>query len=321
VKILIADDDPVTLRRLEKTLSGWGYEVFPVRDGLEAWRVLAEPDAPCLAILDWVMPGMDGLEIVRRERQLQRERYTYILLLTARTAKADIVTGLKSGADDYLCKPVDQAELEFRLRAGCRVVNLQESLFDACRALKQQATHDQLTDLWNRRAIHDFLMHEASRAGREQAPIGVVLADIDHFKLINDTYGHFVGDVVLRQVADRLRSELRDYDRIGRYGGEEFLIVLPGCGADDAVRQAERLRRAVQHSPFATSGAKLTVTISAGVAVEQAGLMADVSTLLQRSDMALYRAKHSGRNRVELFTAEGFAKIPDGLTLSALSES
>ncbi len=320
MRILVADDDPVTLRRLEKTLVGWGYEVLAARDGLEAWRVLMEPDAPCLAILDWVMPGMDGVEIVRRERQLQRERYTYILLLTARTSKADIVTGLKSGADDYLCKPVDLAELEFRLRAGCRVVTLQESLFDACRALRQQATHDQLTDLWNRRAIHEFLMHEASRANRENAPIGVVLADIDHFKLINDTYGHFVGDVVLRQVADRLRSELRDYDRIGRYGGEEFLIALPGCGADDAMTQAERLRRAVQHAPFAASGAKLTVTISAGVAVEEAGAAADVNTLLQRSDLALYRAKHSGRNRVELFTAEAFARIPDGLTLSAVAE-
>ena len=320
MKILIADDDPVTLRRLEKTLGEWEYEVITARDGLEAWRVLVQSDAPRLAILDWVMPGMDGVEICRRERQLSRERYTYILLLTARTAKSDIVTGLKSGADDYLCKPVDQAELEFRLRAGCRVVNLQENLFDACRALKQQATHDQLTDLWNRRAIHEFIMHEASRASRESAPIGVVLADIDHFKLINDTYGHFVGDVVLRQVAERLKAELRDYDRIGRYGGEEFLITLPGCGADDAVRQAERLRLAVQCAPFVASEARLTVTISAGVAVEEAGAMADVNTLLQRSDLALYRAKHSGRNRVELFTVESFAKIPEGLTLSALGD-
>src|SRR5262245_23596783 len=166
MKILIADDDPVSLRRLEITLTGWGYEVLAARDGLEAWRFLIHPEAPKLAILDWVMPGMDGLEICRRERQLSRERYTYILMLTSRTAKTDIVTGLRSGADDYLCKPVDHAELEFRLRAGCRIVKLQENLFDACRALKQQATHDQLTDLWNRRAIHEFLMQEASRANR-----------------------------------------------------------------------------------------------------------------------------------------------------------
>jgi diguanylate cyclase (GGDEF)-like protein len=321
MKILIADDDPVTLCRLEKTLSGWGYEVFTAGDGIEAWRLLVQPDAPKLAILDWVMPGMDGVEICRRERQLSRERYTYILLLTARTAKADIVTGLKSGADDYLCKPVDHAELEFRLRAGCRIVNLQENLFEACRALKQQATHDQLTDLWNRRAIHEFLMQEASRANRENSPIGVVLADIDHFKLINDTYGHFVGDVVLGQVAGRLRSELRDYDRIGRYGGEEFLVGLPGCTTEDALRQAERLRAAVQRTPFAVAGARLTVTISAGVAVEEAGVQADVNSLLQRSDLALYRAKHSGRNRVELYVSELFAKLPDGLSLSAVADN
>jgi diguanylate cyclase (GGDEF)-like protein len=249
---------------------------------------------------------------------LSRERYTYILMLTSRTAKTDIVTGLRSGADDYLCKPVDHAELEFRLRAGCRIVKLQENLFDACRALKQQATHDQLTDLWNRRAIHEFIVQEASRAERENAPIGVVLADIDHFKLINDTYGHFVGDGVLRQVAERLRSELRDYDRIGRYGGEEFLVALPGCNAADAVRQAERLRSAIQQAPFSVSGARLTVTISAGVAVDEAGGKPDVNSLLQRSDLALYRAKHSGRNRVELFNVESFARLPDGLTLSSV---
>jgi two-component system cell cycle response regulator len=319
MKILIADDEPVSLRRLEKTLGGWGYEVLAARDGLEAWQFLVQPDAPKLAILDWVMPGMDGVDICRRERQLSRERYTYILLLTSRTSKADIVTGLQSGADDYLCKPVDHAELEFRLRAGCRIVNLQENLFDANRALKQQATHDQLTDLWNRRAIHEFLLHETSRANRENTPIGIVLADIDHFKLINDTYGHFVGDSVLRQVAERLKAELRDYDRIGRYGGEEFLIALPGCSAEAAVKQAERLRASIQQAPFAVAGAKLTVTISAGVAVDEAGMAADVNSLLQRSDLALYRAKHSGRNRIEFFTVETYSKLPEGLTLSAVA--
>jgi diguanylate cyclase (GGDEF)-like protein len=317
MKILIADDDRVSLRRLERTLAGWGYHVHTATDGTEAWQQLAQPDAPKMAILDWMMPGIDGVEICRRERQLARERYTYILLLTAKSSKADIIEGLKSGADDYLCKPVDPSELEFRLRAGGRIVELQESLFNACRALKQQATHDQLTDLWNRRAIHEFLTQELSRSVRESAPLGIVLADIDHFKMINDTYGHFVGDGVLSEIAARLKRELRDYDRIGRYGGEEFLIVLPGCSTEDAVRQAERLRAAVQQTPFLVSNSTLPVTLSAGVAVNEGSRQFDVDSLLQRSDLALYRAKHSGRNRVALFTSEWLGELPAGIEASA----
>ena len=252
------------------------------------------------------MPGLDGVDICRRERQLARERYTYLLLLTSKTTKTDIIEGLQAGADDYVCKPVDLSELKLRLRAGCRIVNLQEKLFDACRALKQQATHDQLTDLWNRRAVNEFLVQELSRAGRDGTFVGIVLADVDHFKLINDTYGHSAGDGVLRQVARRLKSELRDYDRIGRYGGEEFLVVLPGCTTDAAVKQAERLRSAVEESPFVVSGHRLAVTISAGVAVDEGAKHGDVNSLLQSGDLALYRAKHSGRNRVELFTPESF---------------
>jgi diguanylate cyclase (GGDEF)-like protein len=317
MKILIADDDRVSLRRLERTLAGWGYEVHTAADGTEAWHQLAQPDAPKMAILDWVMPGLDGVEICRLERQLSRERYTYILLLTSKSSKADFIEGLKSGADDYLCKPVDQSELELRLRAGSRIVDLQESLFNACRALKQQATHDQLTELWNRRAIHEFLTQELSRATRENAPLSIVLADIDHFKSINDTYGHFVGDGVLSEIAARLKAELRDYDRIGRYGGEEFLIVLPGCATEDAVRQAERLRAAVQQAPFLVSNSTLSVTLSAGVAVDEGSRRFDVDSLLQRSDLALYRAKHSGRNRVALFTSEWLGELPVGVTSAA----
>ncbi len=320
MKILIADDDPVSLRRLEKTLAGWGYHVQAATDGSEAWRLLSQPDAPKLAILDWVMPGMDGIEICQAERQLARDRYTYILLLTSKTAQNDIITGLQAGADDYLCKPVDHSELQLRLRAGCRIVELQESLFEACRALKQQAMHDQLTELWNRRAVHDFLTQELSRASREGAPTSIVLADIDHFKLVNDTFGHAVGDSVLRQVAERLKMELRDYDRIGRYGGEEFLVVLPGCTRDDAARQAERIRAAVSRTAFAVGGVTLAVTMSAGVAVDEGGGPADLDTLLHRSDVALYRAKRSGRNRVEVFTPDWLGDVSVSLALSAVAD-
>jgi diguanylate cyclase (GGDEF)-like protein len=297
VNILVADDDAVSRRLLEATLKKWGYDVVVTDDGDKAWEVLQGEDAPQLAILDWVMPGLDGPEICREVRNLGDQRYVYLLLLTAKSGKEDLVKGMEAGADDFLTKPFDAQELRARLRAGIRILELQERL-------RVEATHDSLTGLWNRAATFDFLRRELSRSERQGTPVTVVMADIDHFKQINDTHGHLAGDVVLREVAHRLSSAVRSYDVTGRVGGEEFLIVFPGCAVGDAVDQAERLRACINREPVDTPEGPIPVTLSLGVAVREAPMVVDANSLLRAADAALYRAKSGGRDRVELAAAE-----------------
>jgi len=297
VRILIAEDDAVSRRLLEATLKRWGYDVVVAEDGTGAWEVLQQEDAPRLAILDWVMPGLDGPQICRAVRGLRGQRYIYLLLLTAKSDKADLVKGLEAGADDFLSKPFDAQELRARLRAGMRILELQETL-------RVQATRDALTGLWNRAATLDFLHRELSRASRQATPISLIMADIDHFKRINDTHGHLVGDMVLREVARRLASAVRSYDVVGRFGGEEFLIVLPACALHHAVEKAESLRLCASQEPVVTSAGPLPVTLSLGVAVGELAMATDSDSLLRAADAALYRAKSGGRNRVALAASE-----------------
>jgi two-component system cell cycle response regulator len=297
VKILVADDDAVSRRLLEATLRRWGYDVVVAEDGARAWEILQEEAAPQLAILDWVMPGLDGPQICGEVRSLGEQRYIYLLLLTAKSEKEDLVKGLDAGADDFLTKPFDAQELRARLRAGIRILELQEKL-------RVEATHDSLTGLWNRGAALDLLRRELSRGERHGTPVTVVMADIDHFKRINDTHGHLAGDVVLREVAHRLSSAVRSYDVAGRVGGEEFLFVFPGCAIGDAVDQAERLRACINREPADTPEGPIPVTLSLGVAVREGRVSVDPDSLLRAADTALYRAKRGGRDRVELAAAE-----------------
>ena len=222
MRVLIADDSLLSRRLLEETLRGWGYDVQVAQDGVEAWKILSGDDPPTLAVLDWMMPGHTGPELCRLVRQRAAEPYTYILLLTSRNEKDDVVEGMDSGADDYITKPFDKHELKVRLRAGTRIVDLQEQLVAAREALRQQATRDYLTQLWNRSSILEFLNRELSRSERDRTPIGVVVADLDRFKAINDTHGHFAGDVALQESARRMQGSVRAYDAIGRYGGKSF---------------------------------------------------------------------------------------------------
>jgi two-component system cell cycle response regulator len=304
VKILIADDSIVSRHLLEATLRKWGYEVFVACDGVEALEVLQRADAPSLAILDWMMPGMTGPEVCRRIRQRGREPYAYILLLTSKSQKEDLIEGMESGADDYVTKPFDQHELQVRLRAGTRLVDLQAALLAAREALREQATHDSLTQLWNRSSIIESLNRELARAAREECSLGVVIVDLDHFKLVNDNYGHLAGDAVLCEAARRMQNAVRQYDTIGRYGGEEFLILLPGCDEQTSFSQAERLRKSLSQMEMSLNGSAVRISASFGVTTALPGRIWSPETLIRKADEALYLAKKLGRNRVEFLSCD-----------------
>lgn len=304
MKILIAEDDPTSRRLLQITLAKWGYDIITCANGADAFEALKRENAPCLAVLDWMMPGMDGAEVCRRVRELGNEPYVYIILLTAKTQKEDVVDGMEAGADDYLTKPFNPQELRVRVRAGIRIIELQSNLIAAREDLLRQATHDPLTGLWNHTAIFDVLHREISRSRREDSPLCVLMLDVDHFKWFNDTYGHLKGDDVLRLIAAGMREVIREYDTLGRYGGEEFLIVLPSCNGAEGLRTAERLCGALAARHIDTPDGQAHVTVSIGVATNERDSSLGANVLIRAADIALYQAKDAGRNRAELANPE-----------------
>ncbi len=308
MKILIAEDDPVSRRLLEAKLVKWGYDVVVTCDGDEAWQALQAEDAPRLAILDWMMPGTDGVEVCRWMRKEATDVYTYIILLTALQRDEDLITGMEAGADDYITKPFKANELRVRLRAGRRIIELQNELIEAREALRDKATHDPLTGLWNHEEILGILERELARAEREGGHVGAIMADLDHFKSVNDTYGHMAGDAVLRMAARRMLSMTRAYDFVGRYGGEEFLIVLPGCDRECASAFAERLCLCISRDSMDIPEGMIPITISLGVAASRSGNKWSANSLVQIADLALYLAKKNGRNRAEVAHDEGIDK-------------
>jgi len=284
---------------LQSLLTKWGYEVIAAEDGEQAWQVLQSDKGPSLAVLDWLMPGLDGLEVSRRVRSSDRESYVYILLLTAKAGKENLIEGMEAGADDYIVKPFNPHELKVRLRAGRRILELHAALLAAREQLREQATRDALTGLWNRAAVLEALRRELVRSQREHVPMCVVMADLDHFKQINDTRGHLAGDAVLREVGRRMQHAIRSYDSVARYGGEEFLCVVPRCDLRQGVQIAERIRAAVAEQPFDTGCGSAALTMSLGVAEALNMGEIDEQAIVRAADEALYRAKQSGRNRVE----------------------
>jgi two-component system, cell cycle response regulator len=291
--VLIAEDEAVSRLLLKRTLESWGYRVSVARDGNEAWQILQSPESPLLAVLDWVMPGMEGIDICRKLKADPQRRHAYVIMITTNNATSDIVTALEAGADDFVAKPFDAEELRVRLRAGQRIVDLQ-------RELHRKASHDDLTGMFNRRMVVEMLAREHARAIREKSVLSVGLLDIDYFKRVNDSFGHHAGDAVLQEVARRIRASVRKIDISGRYGGEEFLFVLPGCDAKTAAVIAERVRLMILATPMAASEHQIHVTASIGVATSTRPPGVDPQTLIADADRALYRAKALGRNRVDV---------------------
>ncbi len=300
MKVLIADDEPMSRRLLEASLTRWQYQVVIAADGYEAFDILRQADAPKLAVLDWLMPRMDGLELCRKIRARQAEPYTYVVLLTGKQQRSDIIEGLDAGADDYMTKPFEPDELRVRLRTGKRILYLQDQLIAAREAMREQATHDSLTGLYNRAAILEILENELARQQRHGGSLGLVLIDLDRFKQINDKHGHLVGDAVLREAAKAMRLISRPYDAIGRLGGEEFIVVLPGCDKTNAVSHAERMRAAIASISVPSVSGSVAVTASAGVSVAMPGEKNGALHLMRTADVALYRAKDNDRNCVIL---------------------
>lgn len=286
---------------LEATLQRLGHDVVAVGDGSAALDVLLGDDGPTMAVLDWVMPGADGLAICQAVRE-RSAKYVYLILLTAKDKSEDMVAGLASGADDFLTKPCHASELQARVRSGVRVLELQERLRRAEDALGGEAARDHLTGLWNRRTILDHLHRELRRAAHEHRPFAIVLADLDRFNVVNDTHGQAAGDDVLREAARRIRSAMRDYDLIGRYGGEEFLLLLPGCDGTSAAQVAERVRTGFAAKAVRIGEVDLIVSVSLGAAWTTSGGVGQ-SLLIQAADEALSKAKSLGRNRVEVGAA------------------
>jgi diguanylate cyclase (GGDEF)-like protein len=296
MKLLIADDDFTSRSILTAMLKKWGFDPVAAEDGSTAWDLLQKPDAPALILLDWNMPGMDGLEICRRLMENKSPNPPYVILLTARGKKSDIVAGLEAGANDYVAKPYDNEELLARIRVGQRMLEMQSNLMEARDALAHQATHDYLTGVFNRRAILDRLGQEIARAKRENGSLSVGMFDIDHFKNINDTFGHQAGDEALVAFTRRIQGGLREYDCVGRYGGEEFLVIAPGSMGKGDKSLYERLRAKVAEAEIATNAGAISLTVSIGVAPGTG--QSTVDAMLSAADAALYQAKAGGRNRV-----------------------
>lgn len=298
VRVLIAEDEPISRRMLENALKSWGYEVIVTRNGQEAWKALNTSDRPGLVILDWMMPGANGVEICRWLRSCDSQTYTYIILLTARNFEGDMVTALEAGADDYIVKPFKAEELKYRLQIGQRIIEQEKKILNL-------AQIDDLTGLLTRRAFREKMEIDLDRFRKEAGCFGIIIGDIDNFKVVNDTYGHQVGDQVLQFFARCLRNNSRTDDYVGRYGGEEFIIGVPGANLQETKEVAERFRKAIETSliPLLSLDHAIFITASFGVDCVDAANRRNRGSdeLIHNADEALYMAKNQGRNRTVVF--------------------
>jgi len=296
MKVLIAEDDMTSRLILDSILKKWEFTPVLACNGKEAWDVMQSEDAPRLVILDWQMPEMSGIEVCKKIRENDTSDPPYLIVLTSRDEKKDIVKALDAGANDFISKPYNNEELRARINVGKRMVELQSALGDAYKALQHEAMHDPLTNIYNRRAVMELLEKEIARAKREKTALCVGMCDIDFFKKVNDTYGHQVGDVALITFTQFIINQLRSNDYLGRYGGEEFLIVAPGAKAPNHETMFERICKHIRENKIPTEKGDIPITVSIGVAPYTGVENSDM--LLAAADAALYDAKEAGRDRV-----------------------
>jgi diguanylate cyclase (GGDEF)-like protein len=300
-RILVVDDNADNVEIIATRLRFRGYVILEATNGQEALECVKR-DAPDLILLDVMLPDIDGYEISRRIKNDNDLPFIPIILVTARDSTQDKVAGLDAGADDYLTKPINFPELEARVRSMLRIKRLQDELEYKNQELQRLSISDGLTGLFNHRHIYGLLHEEFERAGRTGERLTVAMFDLDRFKSVNDNYGHQAGDRVLEQFAEILRESAREIDRLGRYGGEEFMVVLPETSMEDAMVFVERVRREVSRRPFIIGRSEpLKMTTSCGVASYPHELIGDPETLVRLADEALYAAKAAGRNRVVRF--------------------
>jgi two-component system chemotaxis response regulator CheY len=288
MKILIAEDDTSSRLIYSAILRKLGHTVTAVETGQQALEAWQNGDYR-LVISDWTMPDMDGLQLCKSIRAEPGRQYTYFILLTAKEGKGSYFEGMDAGADDFLNKPLDEVQLVIRLRVAERILELYGKLY-------AEATYDRLTGVRNRATIMDYLSEQLKRGDRENNPLSLIVADLDHFKQVNDTYGHPVGDVMLHEAAQRMRVAIRPYDMVGRYGGEEFLIIIPNCGRREALAIAERIRCSIYAHPVKSQAGEISMTVSLGVATSEDNTGMDPIELISAADKALYHAKKAGRN-------------------------
>ncbi len=313
MRALIADDDRVTTLILAKTLRQWNLSVEVVNDGNAAWKVLCEPVSPALAIIDWMMPGLDGLELCRRIRSDARLSSMHVILLTGRTSSADTVAGLDAGADDYMRKPFEVEELRARVHVGVRMIRLQERLAAQVTALQvardeleHLASTDPLTALCSRRSWFTKSASELARLCRYSRRLALLMLDLDHFKQANDQFGHAVGDLVLKRFADLLSTVCRGTDIVARIGGEEFAILLPETSTALASGVAQRIVDECRAINLPVPSGAVRFTCSIGV-TEVMPPDTTIDDAMRRADAALYRAKRAGRDRVVVDMPVGVA--------------
>lgn len=289
MKVLVAEDDAVNQMLLTGILTDWGYEVLSARDGLQALQLAEDNPELQLFIVDWSMPWLDGVEFCKKVEK--SGRFAYFIMVSGRSGTTNLVSAMEQGVDDFIPKPFIAEELRVRLRVGKRIIEQE-------RQLSYLAHYDELTGVWNRRMLMQFLESEWCRARRDQTQFAVMFCDLDKFKKINDGYGHGVGDKVLQQFCKVVKQQLRPYDSFGRYGGEEFLVVLPNTGADAAEIVAERIRQVIAAQALPVSPQQsVTYSVSVGFTVRSEE-DTEYSALIQRADAATYDAKAQGRNRV-----------------------